>query len=179
MKRLWFLVFIAYALGFGGVAQAAECAAPPAPDIDWKRCSLAGRVLVEVDLTDANLDSARFHRADLSGAVLAGVSARRTKFNSAIMVGVDLSGALLHEADFTRADLIGADFSGADLSRAVLYSADLTGANLEGAILTDTDFQKADLSGAVWVDGTHQCAEGSIGYCIQKIIAAEEPGGGL
>lgn len=142
----------------------ADCAAPPEPGVNWKRCSFTDRDLAGIDITGADIEDARFHRANLSGAVLDGVRGHRAKFNSTDLSGASLRQAGFQDTDFTRADLSGSALIGADLSRAFFFRADLSGADLTGADVSGTDFQKANLSGATWTDG-RICAEGSTSVC--------------
>ena len=81
------------------------CAAPAAPNVDWRNCDKTG-----ADLSGANL----------SGAILSGAN----------LASADLSGADLSGADLSGAILWAADLSGADLSGADLLFVNLSGANL-------------------------------------------------
>jgi uncharacterized protein YjbI with pentapeptide repeats len=146
-------------------AALAGCTDPPAPGVNWQRCVQDGLEFREVDLTGARLRGTSFFRADLTGSDLSEVNAFEAKFVNAMMAGVRLDRAKLSEADFTKADLSKASLVGADLRRARFFSAVLRGADLTDARLGGADLTRADLSGATWRDGTHVCAEGSIGRC--------------
>jgi hypothetical protein len=127
----------------------ADCAAPPAPAVDWQDCrfvmlhapkaDLRGAVITNGALPDANL-----HGSDLSGADL----------RYADLKGADLSYARLNGAQLKGADLRGADLTYADLRNADLSFVDLRGARVGGA-----DLLGAGLHGALWIDG-RRCAEG-------------------
>ena len=143
----------------------AGCTDPPAPGVNWQRCVQDGLEFREVDLSGARLRGTSFFRADLTGSDLSEVNAFEAKFVNALMAGVRLDGAKLSEADFTKADLSKASLVGADLRRARFFSAVLRGADLTDARLGGADLTRADLSGATWRDGSHVCAEGSIGRC--------------
>jgi uncharacterized protein YjbI with pentapeptide repeats len=143
----------------------ADCADPPAPRVDWRKCILTHRQFSGVDLTGARLKDSRFTRTDFSGANLSDADLRRAKFIDANMAGVKLDGARLAGADFTKADLSGASMRGVDLARTQLQRANLRGADLTDARLYETDMLEADLSGATWIDGKTVCAEGSISQC--------------
>lgn len=99
--------------------------------VDLTRADLRGLDLSGVDLTEALLEGAllegaRFERANLTGAVLARVSAP----------GVNFRGAKLGGANLGKADLSGASFDGAELQRVTLFETNLGGASLQGADLT-------------------------------------------
>jgi hypothetical protein len=74
--------------------------------------------LLTCDVSSADLDCARFYRADLS----------RSCFDKASMQECDFRDARLSGASFVRATLCDSRFGGADLTL-----ADLRGANLRGA----------------------------------------------
>jgi Pentapeptide repeats (8 copies) len=84
-------------------------------------------LLVDTDLRGAQLGSARFHSADLRGAVLDDLSCYSpgppTDLGEASLQGASLKGARFY----------GADLRGAHLENAKLTGADLTGAKLAGA----------------------------------------------
>ncbi len=126
-------------------------------------CNLAGAVLAEADLGDA----------DLEGAVLRGADLRRASLAGADLRGADLEGADLRGAWLARASLEGVDLRGANLRRLVtlrgemideewaagqidggglfhagggdLWPTILMAANLEGAVLAEADLRNADL----------------------------------
>jgi len=145
--------------------EAADCTNPPAPLVDWQRCSLDRRDLKGQNLSESHLADASFERADLSGANLIGVVATHGKFISTVMEKATLDSGNFAESDFTKADLRGASLRQTDLRRAHFFRADLRGADLSGARTQGADFLNADLSGATWTDGVRVCAEGSVGQC--------------
>ncbi len=146
-------------------ANAADCTAPAAPQVDWQRCYMDGRDFVGHGLAGARLRETSFQRSDLSGADLGRVDAYRGRFISAAMRGARLEDGVFSEADFTKADLSGASLVRADLRRAKFYHASLRGADLTGAKTLGAELLGADLSGARWTDGQRICAEGSLGQC--------------
>jgi uncharacterized protein YjbI with pentapeptide repeats len=103
---------------------------------DWhkKGKSLKDFILIEADLSSANLFG-----ANLSGAELVGVNLSR-----AGLVVANLSGAGLWGTDLSGAELFGANLSGADLEE-----ANLSGAILSNANLSDASFRYANLSRAM------------------------------
>ena len=143
----------------------AGCTDPAAPTVDWYRCYMDSRQFLNVDLTGARLREARFNRGSLAGSNMTLVDGRRAKFLHTDLSDAKFDKALLSEADFTNATLEGASLKEADLRRARFFRANLKNANFTDANLTGADLQKADLSGAIWIDGTHICAENSIGQC--------------
>jgi hypothetical protein len=93
-------------------------------------------LLVDTDLRGAQLGSARFHGADLRGAVLDGLSCYSprppsTDLGEARLQGASLKGARFYGADLRGAHLEGAKLTGADLSEAHLEKAKLAGATYD------------------------------------------------
>lgn len=144
---------------------AADCADPPSPKVNWRRCYFDGQDLASAKLPESMLRDATFQRATISGADLSRSDGYRAKFVSATGRETRFDHARLIEADFTRADLAGASFREADLRNARFFGAILKKADFTGAKLSGTDFVNADLTGAVWVDGSRICADNSIGQC--------------
>lgn len=114
-------------------------------------------------LTDHQLwiktDGQSGKQADLSGAILTGMSLIRADLRRANLRGANLRGADLRGADLSGADLTGADLTGAYLTHANLTVAnlsrtDLTSAKLNMANLIKTNLRGADLTGASF-DGAH------------------------
>ena len=160
-----FVLAVIILLVGASAAFAADCTASAAPKVDWQRCYMDGRGFVGDDLTQARLRETSFQRSDLSGANLTKVDAYRVRFISAGLKGAKLDDGLFAEADFTKADLTGASMVRTDLRRARFFHASLRGADLTGAKILGADLLNADLSGARWTDGSHICAEGSLGQC--------------
>jgi uncharacterized protein YjbI with pentapeptide repeats len=116
--------------------------------------------LQKQDLSEANLESARFWyanmrearlwftnlkfvefwNADLTNAELVGVDLTGAKLVGANLQGADLSFATLTDTDWRNANLSGVDLTGFDLSGCNLMKADLTGTKLE-----ETSLRKAKL----------------------------------
>ena len=126
------------------------------------RSDMSKVVLIEVNLSGADLSLAHLDGAHLNGANLI-----RAHLNGANLIGANLIGAHLVEAHLIRADLdeadlrvanlTGAHLDGAHLIRADLDVADLRAANLnkanlDGAHLFRADLDKADLRGANLTD---------------------------
>ena len=124
------------------------------PIIEEFKDSLPKKVyLNEVDLSEANLDSAYLREAFLNGANLiradfSGADLDRAYLNGANLIRADLSGANLIRAELRGADLDSADLRGADLDSADLRGADLSGADLDSADLRGADLDSTDLRGA-------------------------------
>lgn len=157
----------------------ASCSDVPAPGVQLRRCQLDGGNYQNVDMTGANLRDSSFKRATLMGSTLNEIDGRRVKFVSTNLDGASFSGANLAQADFTSARLNDVSFEGAQLHRARFFRADLRGANFTGASFNETDFLQAQLAGATWIDGVTICAEGSVGRCIPggSSEAAQAPAG--
>ena len=88
---------------------------------------MSGAVLIEADLSGANLTS-----ANLAGAILREVN----------LAGANLTGANLAGANLTAANLKGVNLDGAKLS-----GANLTGANLKGVSLEGVELKGVNLTG--------------------------------
>jgi len=130
--------------------------------LDALRCCFDGVDASEADFAHARLEAstavdARFDRAKLTAASLAGLEATHASFvgaqaESSNFDGATLTGASFRDADLrgatlAGADLRGVDFRGADLRQAWLSGADLRGAKLDGARLEQAEFE-----GARWAD---------------------------
>jgi uncharacterized protein YjbI with pentapeptide repeats len=114
---------------------------------------LSGAILSYATLTEAILSVAALDRAHLEGADLSGASLRNAT----------LTEANLHEATLTGANLRNATLTEAILNHATLTEANLTGTTLTGADLTDTTLTRATLTSATlteanlsraWLDRT-------------------------
>lgn len=147
------------------LSAAADCADPPSPQVNWRRCYFDGQDLGSVKLSGAMLRDATFQRGTISGGDFSRSDGYRAKFLSVTGRETRFDQARLIEADFTRADLAGASFREADLRNARFFGAVLRKADFTGAKLSGTDFVNADLTGATWVDGARICADNSIGQC--------------
>lgn len=149
----------------GGSVNAADCAAPAAPGVDWQRCYHDSKNMSKVDLTRARLQETSFQRGILDGADLQKADGFRIRLISASLRNTRLDNGIFTEGDFTKANAEGASFRDADLRRSRFFRAVLRGADFTGARLQGADFLHADLSGARWTDGEKICAEGSVGGC--------------
>lgn len=141
-------------------------------DLRWVRAArvnMFGAALRSTDLShasmplaifsEAQLQGAMFHFADLSGAVLTGAELQRASFVDADLAGAVLDRAQLHEttlwgtvlwgARFRNATLIAADLSLSDLSGTEFDSAELGGACLDKAQLVAARFCNANFAASV------------------------------
>jgi hypothetical protein len=144
-------------IGFRYIPQspaASDCAAPPAPGVDWSYCNMAGLQSIKAELAGANLNSTYLVGANLFGG----------DFAKARLPYANLAQANLSFADLHGAVLKGANLRGADLSKADLSGADLSYANLRNAKLQQAQLQNARLDHAIWLDG-RQCLVNSLGSC--------------
>jgi len=128
---------------------------------------LSETILIEEDLTGADLRGAKlskadFHDVDLTGADLCSADLSEATFAGSNLSDANLCGANLREAVFYgtrmhRTNFSGANFSGADLAQPQLVSTDFSEANFNGADFTGEDlrgatFSRADLSGVDLID---------------------------
>ena len=132
-----------------------DCAAAPAPGVNWSNCSLQGsrfdhRQLQQALIRNADLSNSSLLSTDLQGADLAFTNLSLASLQHANLHNARLTGAKLNSSDLKGADLSGVDLSYADLSGANLNDANLAGAKLDQA---------------VWIDKTI-CARGSVGQCL-------------
>lgn len=131
-----------------------DCAAPPAPGVNWEFCNHAADDLRGADLRGAVLRNARLAGADLSGADL----------READLAYADLSGAVLREARLNGARLTGTSLRGASLVDANLAGARLDFADLAAAAVTGAVFDGAVFEQAIMPNG-QVCRPGSPGSC--------------
>jgi uncharacterized protein YjbI with pentapeptide repeats len=134
---------------------------------DLSHVSLKCMVMVGADLSRSEMYNTQCHGADLTGAHLFEVDARRasfykarldgadmclssflgTEFRSASMRGAKLRAASLQGCDLTGADLRDCDLRQANFHGARLRGADLRGSRTNGMVATSTDFVGANLNG--------------------------------
>lgn len=131
-----------------------DCAAKPAPGVNWGSCRLAALAAEQQDLSGLRAANADLRQARLAGAKLRGAQLQYADLSGADLSNTDLGGAGLKGATLRNADLSYADLSGADLSY-----ADLSSANLGHA-----KWDKALLDHAIW-PGNKRCATASVGEC--------------
>jgi Pentapeptide repeats (8 copies) len=110
--------------------------------IDLGKANIAGAVLTNALLIDANLSG-----ANLTGAVL--IDANLT---NALLIDANLPNAFLNGAILTGANLYGAVLPNAFLNGAILIGANLYGANLAGANLTGALIVQSQLDEACGSD---------------------------
>lgn len=97
-------------------------------------------LLIGMDLSHANLQSATLARADLHGAVFDHADLRKAYFYKA-----NLRGASLQHCDLRSANLGDVFLQGGNLSHAKLTLAHLPVANLDGASFVNANLQEANL----------------------------------
>lgn len=154
-----FLLAIGYGVYLGSppALDEPECAASPAPGVNWRNCRLDGLTAESGDLQGARLTNARLRGARLSGALL----------NDADLQYADLSGADLSYGEFRNARMKGTGLRAADLTNADLTGADLRYADLRNAQLGGALLDGARLDHAIWLDGG-KCLPGSSGQCLRE-----------
>ncbi|WP_433782171.1 pentapeptide repeat-containing protein [Actinomycetospora sp. CA-101289] len=109
-----------------------------------------------------NLDDVSFYHANLLGATMKRVCARRANFanatlssaylNHSIFEGAYLISATMHSGELINANLRNVEADGADFSGTHFGGADLTGANLEEADLRSAKFRGSTMTGTVVID---------------------------
>lgn len=120
---------------------------------DLSGANLKGATLKKAVLDGTKLSEAELSGADLSHASLVGADLTSAELARATMKWANFSEAKLKDAHLFRADLSNAVLSYADLRRAPLFKsnlsrADLRGADLEGAYLFEAVLSEANLKGA-------------------------------
>lgn len=158
-------------------ADAADCRADPAPQIDWSNCAKKNLVLSGSDFSAANfrdtdLSFTDMRDTNLTGAVLekatlirtwftgarlekanfARVEAYRSTLENVAAQGASFASAELQRATFNGADLRYASFDKADLSRVSFDDAVLSGASFAYANLSRADLSKARVEGTIGLD---------------------------
>lgn len=118
------------------------CHLPPAPEVNWSHCRMPGLDLRGVDLSRARLRNtdllgSRLENALLVDADLSYADLQRTRLDRADLRGATLTGASLQNAVLTDARLDGANMSFVNLAGAVIAGATLDGAILDRAIWID------------------------------------------
>lgn len=114
----------------GGLQLQAEAA------LDFRRMSLCGVDLREVD----------FGGKSLAGLTIEGSDLRRARLQGCILTGTTFINCNLSGTDFGRSNLRGAKFSGCYLDRADFDGADLQGAQFSGGSLRHCRFIRSDLT---------------------------------
>jgi uncharacterized protein YjbI with pentapeptide repeats len=119
--------------------------------------SMAGRVVVDSDLSQRKLRCADLERSTVEGFVreanLSGSNLHAARLRSVSMENVDLSGADLTDVAARDATLTGVELGRADLRRTVWQGSTFTDvglrdAVLRGADLRRTEIRRSDLGGA-------------------------------
>jgi uncharacterized protein YjbI with pentapeptide repeats/energy-coupling factor transporter ATP-binding protein EcfA2 len=119
------------------------------PDIVWseavRAAALTETQLERADFTDANLTEALLWGLSLRQATWTGARFIRAKLNSCDLEGLEIPGADFTEADLSGALLTGTTMPGACFARADLHKTGLADIDWEGA-----DLRGADLRGATF-----------------------------
>jgi uncharacterized protein YjbI with pentapeptide repeats len=103
--------------------------------------SIFNKVVVGVTAPTISRDEYRFIGAILINTDLSGADLSGSNFSRARLRNADLNGATLNITNLSNADLSGANLSNADLSGANLSNADLSGANLSNANLSKVNLK--------------------------------------
>jgi uncharacterized protein YjbI with pentapeptide repeats len=110
---------------------------------DFRDCKFSG-----ADLRGSTFKYANLSRADLSGAKMCPLEFKRENGTTRVQ-RVNLSGANMKYVSLRDADLRDCVMMGVDLSHAVLTNCDLRRADLTGAILNGTILENVKLDGTV------------------------------
>jgi uncharacterized protein YjbI with pentapeptide repeats len=113
---------------------------------------LAGAMLKDMNLENADLNRCNLERTNLEGARLAGANLENAVLQNANLDDTDLKQANLRNANLNRASLRRALLSKADMTGAQVNSANLEGAIVRFAILDSVQFYETHLEGADLLD---------------------------
>jgi uncharacterized protein YjbI with pentapeptide repeats len=130
---------------------------------DLSKRDLRGRLLQDIDLSDAimrgtdlsraHLENVNLHRTDMDGAMLGSARLKAVNMRQAKLGNVNLRRATLEKVTFRKSVLRNAILKKAFVTRCDFTETDLEGADLRDAIFEHTklvraDFQHADLTDA-------------------------------
>lgn len=157
---------------------------------DLRGAYLAGTILRDISLPDANLQGSDLtgvvlESADLSGshmasATLTGACLRECDLSQIIAPEIDLTGATVEATTLTNAVLPRARLVGADLSSGQLLHADMTRADLTGACMARASLRYARLEHAVLNQATLEGADLTHADLVGAVlIDADLTGAGL
>ncbi len=158
------LVVVLLVMAVGGYAgfkfvpqetMGAQCDAAASPGVNWSHCNKAGLQNLNVNMSNAILNSTNFQDSNLFGSNL----------SAADLSYADLSRANLSFVDFQNAQLKGTNLRSADLSKANFTNVDLSYANIQDANLQGVVLTSAKLDHAIWINGK-KCLAGSVGKCL-------------
>lgn len=115
---------------------------------------LSGADLRFADLTEAQMRAVQMLGSDFSDSILIEANLTRANLTGAAGLRTNLTRSVLRNAVLETVDLTLARLEGADLTNAVFRNANLDGVDLRGAILTNADFTGASMEGALISDDT-------------------------
>ncbi len=169
--------FLAMAASFSPRdAEAADCRADAAPEVDWSDCTKKNLMLSGNDFTGANFRGADLSLTDMRNTTLTAADLEkatliRTWFNDARLDKANFARVEAYRSGFKNAFAQGASFASAELQRASFNGADLSHANFAKADLSRADFDNAILSGASFAyanlsraDLSQANVEGTLGF---------------
>lgn len=136
--------------------------------INWSGCHLYGKVLPDVDYTNANLSYANLAGAILSGKDLSNANLKGAFLKYAEIDNANLTNANLSEVAFVRGWMRNSDLSYANLSGGYFVYTEMTSSNFTNAnfqyatltntVLASTDLKNANLEGAgTWKTNLNNC----------------------
>lgn len=126
----------------------------PAPGAELSGALLAGVSWPEIDLAKASISNAEMFRATLSGARLEKATARGTRLDGARLDGADLRAVKASEVRLNGADLDRVNAAGANFDEARIDGASLRGADLSLASLHRASLREARAEDSNWSGAT-------------------------
>ena len=149
------IVLCVVVFAFGGqVFAQADCAAPPAPNVDWSGCTIDNQTFNNVDLSGANLSGATLNKSVFENSNLTNVNFAEAELAFVTFPGSNLTGANFANAEFEAVDGFGTSFIGANITnanfqgvstesiRSLFYDATTHGITLttpKGTLIWNTD----------------------------------------
>lgn len=115
-------------------------------DTDWHRANLSGRTLTGISFEGVSMRNVVCNGAEGSSVSFAAANCILGAFRGAVFIDSSFRGARLKYADFAGAVLQNVDFEGADLTEASFVGARLTGSTFASAAAQGADFSGCTLS---------------------------------
>lgn len=152
LGSLSFVIAIVLISSLSGTPALAACSTSPGVGVDWSKCEKRRLNLTGQNLSGGTFVDTDFDRTDLKNVKLMDSDLRQADVGSARLEGADLSKSKMMKLQGDRANFRQAKLQGADMTKAEVERADFSGANLSGAVMVKTELGRANLSGAV-LDG--------------------------
>lgn len=114
-------------------------------EIDWHRADLSGVALNGLSFDEASMRNAVLKGADGANCSFARANCILGSFRGAVFLDTSFAGAKLRYADFSGATLRNVNFDGADLTDAKFNGADVEGSTFVGAQAANTTFTGSNI----------------------------------